>query len=192
RISLRFQTVVLFLAAVILVARLYAYSQLDIEAYPNPVAPMVEIITQPPGWSAEAVERDVTLPLGTAGSGMIDLEHIRSQSLAGLSDVKCYFSWKPEYYQAQQRVLNRLATLTLPNGLQPQLSPWNAIGELFRYRLVGPGYSTRELKSAQDWILQKQWKQVPGVIDVVGFGGETKPSPVDLYPLPPPAPAAPP
>ena len=183
RIALRFQTVVLFLAVVILAAGLWAYSQLDIEAYPNPVAPMVEIITQPPGWSAEEVERYVTIPIETAMSGMIDLDHIRSQSLAGLSDVKCYFSWKPEYYQAQQRVLNRLATLTLPNGLQPQLSPWNAIGELFRYQLVGPGYSTRELKSAQDWILEKQWKQVPGVIDVVGFGGETKQYHVELDPF---------
>jgi cobalt-zinc-cadmium resistance protein CzcA len=183
QLALRLQAVVLFGAVLVLGAGLYAYSQLDIEAYPNPVAPMIEIITQPQGWSAEEVERYVTIPIETAMSGMIDLEHIRSQSLAGLSDVKCYFSWKPEYYQAQQRVLNRLTTLTLPNALQPQLSPWNAIGEVFRYRLIGKGYSLQDLKTAQDWILEKQWKQVPGVIDVVGFGGETKQYHVSLDPF---------
>ncbi len=181
--ALKAQAVVMFVAVVLLGAGLWAYTQLDIEAYPNPVAPMIEIITQPPGWSAEEVERYVTIPIETAMSGMIDLDHIRSQSLAGLSDVKCYFSWKPEYYTAQQRVLNRLATLNLPNGLQPQLSPWNAIGEVFRYRLVGKGYSLMDLKSAQDWILEKQWKQVPGVIDVVSFGGETRQYHVDVDPF---------
>jgi cobalt-zinc-cadmium resistance protein CzcA len=173
-IALKTQAVVIFLAVVLLAAGLWAYSQLDIEAYPNPVAPMIEVITQPPGWSAEEVERYVTIPIETALSGMIDLDHIRSQSLAGLSDVKAYFSWKPDYYTAQQRVLNRLQTLNLPNNLQPQLSPWNAIGELFRYQLKGKGYTLEELKSAEDWILEKQWKQVPGVIDVVSFGGQTK------------------
>ena len=182
-LALKSQALVMFLAVVLLGAGLWAYGQLDIEAYPNPVAPMIEIITQPTGWSAEEVERYVTIPIETAMSGMIDLDHIRSQSLAGLSDVKCYFSWTPDYYTAQQRVLNRLATLNLPNGLQPQLSPWNAIGEVFRYRLVGKGYSLQELKSAEDWLLEKQWKQVPGVVDVVSFGGETKQYHVNVDPF---------
>jgi cobalt-zinc-cadmium resistance protein CzcA len=182
-LALKAQAVVLFGAVVLLGAGIWAYTQLDIEAYPNPVAPMIEVITQPPGWSAEEVERYVTIPIETAMSGMIDLDHIRSQSLAGLSDVKCYFSWKPDYYTAQQRVLNRLATLNLPSSLQPQLSPWNAIGEVLRYQLVGKGYTLEELKSAQDWILEKQWKQVPGVIDVVSFGGETKQYHVDVDPF---------
>ena len=182
-LALKTQALVLFGALVLLGAGLWAYTQLDIEAYPNPVAPMIEIITQPPGWSAEEVERYVTIPIETAMSGMIDLDHIRSQSLAGLSDVKCYFSWKPDYYTAQQRVLNRLATLNLPSGLQPQLSPWNAIGEVFRYKLVGKGYTLEELKSAEDWILEKQWKQVPGVIDVVSFGGLTKQYHVNVDPF---------
>jgi cobalt-zinc-cadmium resistance protein CzcA len=182
-LALKAQALVMFAAVVLLAAGIWAYTQLDIEAYPNPVAPMVEIITQPPGWSAEEVERYVTIPIETAMSGMIDLDHIRSQSLAGLSDVKCYFSWKPDYYLAQQRVLNRLATLNLPGNLQPQLSPWNAIGEVFRYRLEGKGYSLEELKSAEDWILERQWKQVDGVIDVVSFGGETKQYHVDVDPF---------
>ena len=170
------------LAAGLLGLGLWCYSRMDIEAYPNPVAPMIEVITQPAGWSAEEVERYVTIPLETGLAGMIDLEHIRSQSLFGLSDVKCYFDWTPDYQTAQQRVLNRLQFIQLPAGLQPQLSPSSAIGEIYRYTLKGPGYSLAELKSAQDFILERQFRQVPGVVDVVGFGGETKEFHVDVDP----------
>ncbi len=174
--------IVVALAAGLLGAGLWCYSRLDIEAYPNPVAPMIEVITQPAGWSAEEVERYVTIPLENGLAGMIDLEHIRSQSLFGLSDVKCYFNWTPDYHTAQQRVLNRLQFIQLPPGLQPQLSPWSAIGEVFRYTLKGPGYSLAELKTAQDFVLERQFRQVPGVVDVVGFGGETKEYHVDVDP----------
>jgi len=174
--------IVVALAAGLLGLGLYCYSRLDIEAYPNPVAPMIEVITQPAGWSAEEVERYVTIPLENGLAGMIDLEHIRSQSLFGLSDVKCYFSWTPDYQTAQQRVLNRLQFINLPPGIQPQLSPWSAIGEIFRYTLKGPGYSLAELKAAQDFVLERQFRQVPGVVDVVGFGGETKEYHVDVDP----------
>ncbi|HEX4384659.1 MAG TPA: CusA/CzcA family heavy metal efflux RND transporter [Myxococcales bacterium] len=173
---------ILAVAAALLGTGLYCYSRLDIEAYPNPVAPMIEIITQPGGWSAEEVERYITVPLENGLSGMIDLDHIRSQSLFGLSDVKCYFNWNPQYHEAQQRVLNRLQFIQMPAGIQPQISPWNAIGEIYRYVLKGPGYSLAELKTAQDWILERQFRQVPGVIDVVGFGGETKEFHVDIDP----------
>src|SRR5207302_4067230 len=90
---LRMPVIVLACAAGIVAVGLYAYQQLDIEAYPNPVPPMIEIITQPGGWSAEEVERYVTVPLETGLNGVLDLDHIRSQSLFGLSDVKCYFTW---------------------------------------------------------------------------------------------------
>jgi cobalt-zinc-cadmium resistance protein CzcA len=175
--------IVMILSLVVLASGLYSYKQLDIEAYPNPVAPMIEIITQPEGLSAEEVERAVTIPIENGLAGMIDLDHIRSQSLFGLSDVKCYFNWNPDYYAAQQRVLNRLQFIQLPNGLQPQLSPWNAIGEIYRYRLKGEGYTLADLKTAQDWILEKQFKQVPGVIDVVSFGGATKQYQVQVDPV---------
>src|SRR2546429_91104 len=174
--------IIVALAAGLLGVGLWCYSRMDIEAYPNPVAPMIEVITQPAGWSAEEVERYVTIPLENGLAGMIDLEHIRSQSLFGLSDVKCYFNWNPEYHTAQQRVVNRLQFIQLPPGLQPQLSPWSAIGEIFRYRVVGPGYSLAELKTAEDFILERQFRQVPGVVDVVGFGGETKEFHVDVDP----------
>ena len=162
---------VLILAAGLLALGLYCYKQLDIEAYPNPVPPMIEIITQPNGWSAEEVERYVTIPLENGLNGMIDLDHIRSQSLFGLSDVKCYFTWSADYHTAEQRVLNRLNFVTLPPGMSPQLSPWSAIGEIFRYVVRGEDYSLTDRKTAQDWILERQFRQAPGVIDVVGYGG---------------------
>jgi heavy metal efflux system protein len=181
--SLRLSTIVVVLVVALVVLGLLAYRRLDVEAYPNPVAPMIEIITQPNGLSAEEVERYVTIPLEVGLSGIVDLDHIRSQSLFGLSDVKVYFNWTPDYYLAQQRVLNRLSFISLPGGLTPQLSPWSAIGELFRYQLVGAGYSLEELKTAQDWIMEKQWRLVPGVIDVVSFGGLTKQYHVELDPF---------
>src|SRR5216684_518975 len=174
--------IVAMLAAALVALGLYAYSQLDIEAYPNPVAPMIEVITQPSGMSAEEVERYVTIPIENGLAGMVDLQHIRSQSLFGLSDVKCYFDWTPSYVEAQQRVINRLQFISLPGGVTPQLSPWNAIGEVYRYVLRGPGYSLAELKTAQDWILERQFRQVHGVVDVTGLGGETRQVHVDVDP----------
>jgi len=170
-------------AVLLLCGGLFAYRQLAIEAYPNPVAPMIEIITQPSGWSAEEVERYVTIPLENALAGMVDLEHVRSQSLFGLSDVKCYFSWNADFATAQQRVINRLQFVQLPPGVQPQLSPWSAIGEIYRYVVRGKSYSLAERKTAQDWILQKELRTVPGVADVVGFGGETRQYQVEIDPF---------
>src|SRR5579871_5069130 len=183
RFVLRMPAFVLILAVGLLVLGLYCYKQLDIEAYPNPVPPMIEIITQPNGWSAEEVERYVTIPLENGLNGMIDLDHIRSQSLFGLSDVKCYFTWNVDYHLAEQRVLNRLNFVSLPPNLSPQLSPWSAIGEIYRYVVRGDGYSLSDLKTAQDWILERQFRQAPGVIDVVGFGGETKEYHVEVDPM---------
>jgi len=131
-LALRMPAMVAVLAFLLIALGLYCYKQLDIEAYPNPVAPMIEIITQPDGWSAEEVERYVTIPLETGLNGMVGLEHIRSQSLFGLSDVKCYFGWDTDYYTAQQRVLNRLGFVDLPTNAKPGLSPWSAIGEVYR------------------------------------------------------------
>jgi cobalt-zinc-cadmium resistance protein CzcA len=182
RFVLRMPAFVVIFAVGLVALGLYCYQQLDIEAYPNPVAPMIEIITQPTGWSAEEVERYVTIPLENGLNGMIDLDHIRSQSLFGLSDVKCYFTWNADYHTAQQRVLNRLGFVNLPPGMSPQLSPWSAIGEIFRYVVRGEGYSLADLKTAQDWILERQFRQAPGVIDVVGFGGETKEYHVEVDP----------
>jgi cobalt-zinc-cadmium resistance protein CzcA len=180
--AVRAPFLVLMAALALVGVGIHSYARLDIEAYPNPVPPMIEIIAQPQGWSAEEVERYVTLPLETGLVGMPGLEHVRSQSLFGLADVKFYFGWDTSYFTAQQRVLNQLNFVTLPAGVQPQLSPWSAIGELYRYKVVGKDYTAADLKTAEDWILEKQFRQVPGVIDVVGFGGLTKQYHVDVDP----------
>jgi len=182
RLALSFRGVVLGLALALVAAGLAAFEMLDIEAYPNPVPPLVEVIVQPQGWSAEEVERYVTIPLEVELSGMPGLDHIRSQSLFGLADVKAYFRWGVSYQEARQEVVNRLQFVQLPAGLQAQLSPWNAIGEVFRYRVKGKGYTLAELKTAADWILEREFRQVPGVIDVTSFGGETKQYHVDVDP----------
>src|SRR5580692_9171522 len=158
--ALRMPLIVFAIAILILVVGLVAYKELDIEAYPNPCPPMVEVITQPDGWSAEETERYVTIPMEIGLFGMPGLESVRSQSLFGLSDVKAYFSWDTPYKDARQEVINRIGFVSLPGGLQAGLSPWNAIGELFRYRVVGKGYTLRDLKTAEDWLLERQFKQV--------------------------------
>jgi cobalt-zinc-cadmium resistance protein CzcA len=180
--ALRMPIVVFAATVLLIVLGLVAYKELDIEAYPNPVPPLVEVITQPPGWSAEETERYVTIPLEIGLSGMPGLDHIRSQSLFGLSDVKCYFNWDTQYKEARQEVINRIQFVQLPAGIQAQLSPWNAIGEVFRYRVVGKGYTLKDLKTAEDWLLERQFKQVQGVIDVTSYGGETKQFHVEVDP----------
>jgi cobalt-zinc-cadmium resistance protein CzcA len=182
-IAVRSPFVVLATSLALVAAGLFAFHELDIEAYPNPVPPLVEIIAQPDGMSAEDVERYVTVPLEIGLAGMPGLEHTRSQSLFGLSDVKCYFRWGTDYWAARQEVINRLQFVQLPAGAQPQLSPWNAIGEVFRYFLRGKGYSLTELKTAEDWILEREFRKVPGVIDVVSFGGLTKQYQVEVDPF---------
>ena len=182
-VALEFPLAIAALAAGIAVAGVYAYGQLDIEAYPDPVPPMLDVITQPPGWAAEEVERYVTVPLELAMSGIPGLDHIRSSSVFGLSDVKVYFKWDTEYDKDRQEVLNRLGLTQLPNNLQAGLSPENPIGEIYRYLVTAPpGYDLADLKTYEDWTLEKQLKTVPGVIDVAGFGGLTRQYHVDLDP----------
>jgi cobalt-zinc-cadmium resistance protein CzcA len=181
--ALKFRAIVLAGTLITLFGGVFAAAELDIEAYPNPCPPMVETIVQPMGWSAEEVERYVTIPMEVGLSGMSGLQYIRSQSLFSLSDIKLYFAWGTDYWADRQEVINRITTwINLPNGLQAGLSPWNAIGEVFRYTLEGEGYSLTELKTAEDWIMERQWRQVPGVIDVTSYGGTTKQYHVDVDP----------
>src|ERR1700749_5106018 len=171
----RFLMVGLFAVGVI--GGLIAFRTLSVEAYPARTPPMVPIVTQSPGLSAEEIERYITIPLETQVAGLKNLNVIRTISLYGLSDVKLQFSFEFTYDQALQQVLNRLAQMTpLLNNAQPQISPLSPIGEIYRYRLVGPpNYSVLDLKTLQDWILQRRFRTVPGGIDVTGWGGETKP-----------------
>jgi heavy metal efflux system protein len=173
-VSRRFLMVGLF--AAVIIGGLVAFQQLNIEAYPDPTPPMVDVVTQSPGLSAEEIERYITIPLETQVAGIKNLKVIRTISLYGLSDVKLQFSFDYTYEQALQQVLNRLSQLPpLLNNAQPQISPLSPIGEIYRYRLVGPPhYSVLDLKTLQDWVLQRRFRTVPGVIDVTGWGGRTK------------------
>jgi cobalt-zinc-cadmium resistance protein CzcA len=172
--------VVLFTAT--LIGGLSAFLQLNIEAYPDPTPPMVDVITQSAGLSAEEIERYITIPIETQTAGLPNLRTIRTISLYGLSDIKLQFNFDFTYEQALQQVLNRLSQLPpLLNGAQPQISPVSPIGEIYRYRLVGPpGYSVTDLKTLQDWILQRRFRAVPGVIDVTGWGGKTRQYEVEI------------
>ena len=181
--ALRMRAIVFSMVVVVIIAGLAAYHRLDIEAYPNPCPPLVEIIVQPVGWSAEEVERYVTIPMEVGIAGMKGLDHVRSQSLFELADIKCYFKWGFDYWAVRQEVINRLQFIQLPTGLTGSLSPWNAIGEVYRYTLTGKGYTVRDLKTAEDWIMERQWRQVDGVIDVTSFGGETKEYHVEVDPF---------
>jgi len=164
------------LFAAVLIGGLIAFANLNIEAYPDPTPPMVDIVTQSPGLSSEEIERYITIPIETQVAGIKNLRTIRTVSLYGLSDVKLQFSFDYTYDEALQQVLNRLSQLSpLPNNVQPQISPLSAVGEIYRYRLVGPpNYSVLDLKTLQDWVLQRRFRAVPGVIDVTGWGGKTK------------------
>jgi heavy metal efflux system protein len=170
----RYLMVGMFVA--VFIGGLLAFRQLNIEAYPDPTPPMVDIVTQSPGLSAEEIERYITIPIEAGVSGIKNLRTIRTISLYGLSDVKLQFSFDYTYDEALQQVLNRLAQLPpLPGNVQPTISPLSPIGEIFRYRLAGPpNYSVLDLKTLQDWVLQRRFRAVPGVIDVVGWGGKTK------------------
>src|SRR5881227_3203153 len=174
--ALKHRVLMVLLFVLVMGGGLAAFRQLNIEAYPDPTAPMVDIITQSAGLSAEEIERYITIPIETQTGGLRNLNSVRTISLYGLSDVKLQFTFDYTYEEALQQVLNRLSQLPpLLNSAQPQISPVSPIGEIFRYQLVGPpSYSVLDLKTLQDWVLQRRFRAVPGVIDVTGWGGKTK------------------
>jgi heavy metal efflux system protein len=140
------------------------------------VPPRVEIITQNPGQSAEEIERYITIPIEIQMTGLRHVRSLRTISLFGLSDVRVEFTYDYTYDEAEAKVINRLSQVPpLPNGATPTISPASPIGEIYRYRVVGPlGYSVTDLRTIQDWILERRFKAVPGVIDVSGWAGKTK------------------
>ncbi len=175
--AVRQRVLVLVLFVIALVGGVFAFQQLNIEAYPDPTPPMVDVVTQAQGLSAEEIERYITIPLEVQLAGTrAPITAIRTISLYGLSDVKVQFTFDSTYEQAEQKILNQLSQLApLPNGALPTISPTSPIGEIYRYQLVGPpGFSVTDLKTLQDWVLQRRFKAVPGVIDVTGWGGKTK------------------
>src|ERR1700704_2893701 len=174
--SLRLRALMVALFALVMIGGFIAFLQLNIEAYPDPVPPLVDIVTQNPGQSAEEIERYITIPIEVHVATAPYLTAMRTISLFGLSDVKLQFTYDLTYEEAEQKVLNRLSQLpALQNQSQPSISPWSPIGEIYRYQVVGPsGYSLTDLKTLQDWVLARRFRAVPGVIDVTAWGGKTK------------------
>ena len=160
--SLHNRLIVLLGTALLIGIGLYSGYHLNVEAYPDPTPPLVEVITQNPGASPEEMEPLVTIPIEIALNGMPGLHRLRSTTIAGLSDIKCVFTYGADYWKARQEVINRIALITnLPQGATPAVSPWSPTGEIVRYVLEGPAYTLNELKAAQDWVMKHSSKPCP-------------------------------
>ena len=154
-----------------------SFHQLPVEAYPDVANNYVEIITQWPGISAEQIEQQVTIPLEIAMNGIPHVVHLRSFSLFGLSDLKLIFDDEEDNAWNRERVLERLSQVTLPQGVSPQLgTDWSPVGQIYFFTLesTNPNYDVMELKSIEDWVIEKNFKSVPNVVDVASFGGPTR------------------
>jgi len=154
-----------------------AFHQLPVEAYPDVADNYVEIVTQWPGISAEQIEQQVTIPLEIVMNGMPHVTHLRSFSLFGLSDIKLIFDDEEENFRDRERTLERLTQVTLPPGVSPQMqTDWSPAGQIYFFTLhsTNPAYDVMELKSLEDWVVEKNFKAVPNIVDVASFGGPTR------------------
>src|ERR1700735_678263 len=154
-----------------------SFHQLPVEAYPDVADNYVEIITQWPGISAEQIEQQVTIPLEVSMNGIPHIAHLRSFSLFGLSDLKLIFDDEEEDFRNRERVLERLSQVTLPAGVTPQMgTDWSPVGQIyfFTLRSTNPQYDVMDLKSLEDWVVEKNLKAVPDIVDVASFGGPTR------------------
>src|SRR3954451_10840025 len=152
-----------------------AFRAMNIEAYPDPAPPIIEIIAQYPGQSPEEVERYVTIPIEIAVASTPGLKYIRSNSVFALGFIRLQFDYGRDFYFVRQEALNRLKDVELPAGVQPVISPAGTISEIFRYQLVGPpNIDLIQLRTLQDWVVERRLRLVPGVSDVLVLGGKTK------------------
>jgi len=154
-----------------------SFHQLPVEAYPDVADNYVEIVTQWPGISAEQMEQQVTIPLEIVMNGMPHVTHLRSFSLFGLSDIKLIFDDEEENFRDRERALERLTQVTLPPGVSPQMqTDWSPAGQIYFFTLhsTNPAYDVMELKSIEDWVVEKNLKAVPNIVDVASFGGPTR------------------
>ncbi len=175
--ALNNRLMVLALALIVLAGGIVAFHDLPIEAYPDVADNYVDIITQWPGISAEQIEQQVTVPIEIAMNGIPQMVHLRSFSLFGLSDVKLIFDDGSDNAWNRERVLERLSQVTLPTGVTPQMgSDWSPVGQIYFFTLhsTNPAYDPMELKSLEDWVVEKNFKAVPDVVDVSSFGGPTR------------------
>src|SRR5579864_1406392 len=168
---------VLAVAILLFVWGVISFRSLPVEAYPDVANNYVQIITQWPGISAEQVEQQVTVPIENAVNGVPHLEHLRSVSLFGLSSLMLIFDDESENDWNRAKVLERLSQVTLPPNVQPQMgTDWSPVGQIYFFTLhsTNPDYDVMDLISLEDWVIEKQLKSVPDVVDVASFGGPTR------------------
>jgi heavy metal efflux system protein len=183
--ALNNRLLVLGLALLLFAWGIVSFARLPIEAYPDVADNYVEIITQWPGISAEQIEQQVTIPLEIAMNGIPQVVHLRSFSLFGLSDLKLIFDDESDNAWNRERVLERLSQVTLPPNVTPQMgTDWSPVGQIYFFTLhsTNPAYDPMELKSIEDWVIEKNFKAVPDVVDVSSFGGPTREYQVRLDP----------
>src|SRR6185437_10497634 len=172
--ALRQRFLVLMFTAFLAVAGMISFQRMPVDAYPDLSPPMVELITQWPGHAAEEVERLVTLPIEIEMNGVPRMEVMRSISLYGLSDIRLTFEEGTDDYFARQVVFERLGQPALPAGVTPTMAPlFSPSGLVYRYVLESPDRSPQELKTFEDWVVERAYRSVPGVADDSGFGGAT-------------------
>src|SRR5579872_5487100 len=175
--ALNNRLLVLGFAVLLFAAGIVSFHNLPIEAYPDVADNYVEVITQWPGISAEQIEQQVTIPLEIVMNGMPNMVHLRSFSLFGLSDIKLIFDDDSNDDWNRERVLERLSQVTLPPGVTPQMgTDWSPVGQVYFFTLenTNPAYDVMELKSLEDWVVEKNLKSVPNIVDVATFGGPTR------------------
>ena len=172
-LSRRLLVMVAFVAFIVIGS--VAFLALNIEAYPDPAPPIIEIIAQQAGQSPEEVERYITIPIEIAVASTPGLKFIRSNTVYGLGFIRLQFEYGRDYHFVRQQTINRLKDAVLPAGVLPVISPAGGISEIFRYELTGPpGMDVMKLKTLQDWVVERKLRIVPGVADVAVLGGKTK------------------
>src|SRR6201987_1205893 len=183
--ALRNRILVLSVAVVLFAWGVISFHNLPIEAYPDVADTYAQVITQWPGHAAEEVEQQITVPLEVELNGVAHLTHLRSVSLMGLSVITIIYDDDITTFNARQEVLDRLQNVTLPVGVSTGIGPdYSPVGQIMFYTLTStnPEYDVMELKALEDWVLEKQFKSVPNVVDVTSFGGPTREYQVQLDP----------
>src|SRR6266705_754707 len=178
----RFVTIVMSLALIGL--GVWSFLQLKIEAYPDISDTQAVVITLYPGRAAEEVEQQVTIPIERALNNVPRVIARRSRTIFGLSVVELTFDFGTDDYFARQVVLEKLRDAQLPDGVTPTLGPLaTPIGELYRYTFEAPGHDAMELRELEDWVVEPRFRQVPGIADVVPFGGLIKQYQIEIDPI---------
>src|SRR5579862_5617891 len=175
--SLQNRLLVLAIGILLFAWGIVSFHRLPVEAYPDVANNYVDVIAQWPGISAEQIEQQVTIPLETVMNGIPGVVHVRSWSIFGLSTVEMVFGEETTNFENRERVLERLSQVTLPTGVVPQMgTDWSPVGQIYFYTLqsTNPEYDAMNLKTLETWVIEKNLKSVPGVVDTNPFGGPTR------------------